>query len=51
VVIPLATQHYMLLERNLIYTGFTRGKRSLVGSIRRAPAQSGRSASHRPANA
>jgi len=30
VVIPLATQHYMLLERNLIYTGITRGKRLLV---------------------
>jgi len=24
VVIPLATQHYMLLQRNLIYTGITR---------------------------
>ncbi len=29
VVIPLATQHYALLERNLLYTGVTRG-RSLV---------------------
>jgi exodeoxyribonuclease V alpha subunit len=29
VVIPLATQHYLLLQRNLIYTGLTRGK-SLV---------------------
>ncbi|PYX55147.1 MAG: ATP-dependent RecD-like DNA helicase [Acidobacteria bacterium] len=27
VVIPLATQHYMLLQRNLIYTGITRGKK------------------------
>ena len=26
----LATQHYMLLQRNLIYTGITRGKRLLV---------------------
>lgn len=26
VVIPLAMQHYMLLERNLIYTAVTRGK-------------------------
>jgi exodeoxyribonuclease V alpha subunit len=26
VVIPLAIQQYMLLERNLIYTGVTRGK-------------------------
>lgn len=29
-VIPLATQHYMLLQRNLIYTGVTRAKRLLV---------------------
>lgn len=28
VVIPLATQHYVLLQRNLIYTGVTRGKRA-----------------------
>jgi exodeoxyribonuclease V alpha subunit len=26
VVIPLATQHYILLQRNLIYTGITRSK-------------------------
>ena len=30
VVIPLAMQHYMLLERNLIYTAVTRGKRLVV---------------------
>jgi exodeoxyribonuclease V alpha subunit len=30
VVIPLAGQHYMLLERNLLYTGITRGKRLVV---------------------
>ncbi|WPL23219.1 Exodeoxyribonuclease V alpha chain [Thiorhodovibrio frisius] len=30
VVIPLATQHYMLLQRNLLYTGVTRGKRLVV---------------------
>lgn len=30
VVIPLATQHYLLLERNLLYTGVTRGKRIVV---------------------
>jgi exodeoxyribonuclease V alpha subunit len=30
VVIPLATQHYILLQRKLIYTGITRGKRLLV---------------------
>ena len=29
-MVPLATQHYMLLQRNLIYTGITRGKRLLV---------------------
>jgi exodeoxyribonuclease V alpha subunit len=29
VVIPLATQH-MLLQRNLIYTGITRGKKLVV---------------------
>jgi exodeoxyribonuclease V alpha subunit len=34
VVIPLHTQHYMMLQRNLLYTGVTRGKRlvALVGS-------------------
>src|ERR1017187_5073687 len=30
VVIPVAMQHYMLLQRNLIYTGITRAKRLLV---------------------
>ena len=30
VVIPLATQHYMMLQRNLIYTGITRGKKLVV---------------------
>jgi exodeoxyribonuclease V alpha subunit len=30
VVIPIAMQQYMLLERNLIYTGITRGKRLVV---------------------
>jgi exodeoxyribonuclease V alpha subunit len=30
VVIPLATQHYTLLERNLLYTGVTRGKKLVV---------------------
>jgi hypothetical protein len=29
-VIPLATQHYMLLQRNLVHRGITRGKRLLV---------------------
>jgi exodeoxyribonuclease V alpha subunit len=30
VVLPLATQHYTLLERNLLYTAVTRGKRLVV---------------------
>ena len=30
VVIPLAMQHYMLLQRNLLYTGITRGRRLVV---------------------
>ena len=30
VVIPLAAQHYMLLERNLLYTAVTRGRRLVV---------------------
>jgi exodeoxyribonuclease V alpha subunit len=30
VVIPLSMQHYMLLERNLLYTGVTRGKSLVV---------------------
>jgi exodeoxyribonuclease V alpha subunit len=36
VVIPVHTQHYMMLQRNLLYTGITRGKRLviLVGSKR-----------------
>ena len=30
VVIPLMTQHYVMLQRNLLYTGVTRGKRLVV---------------------
>jgi exodeoxyribonuclease V alpha subunit len=30
VVMPLATQHYVLLQRNLVYTGLTRGKKLVV---------------------
>jgi len=30
VIIPLATQHYLLLQRNLIYTGITRGRQLVV---------------------
>ena len=34
VVIPLHTQHYVMLQRNLLYTGVTRGKKlvALIGS-------------------
>ncbi len=36
VVLPVLTQHYMLLQRNLVYTGITRGKKLvvLIGSVR-----------------
>ena len=36
IVMPLLTQHYMLLQRNLLYTGITRAKKLvvLVGSKR-----------------
>jgi exodeoxyribonuclease V alpha subunit len=30
VVIPVTTQHYPMLQRNLLYTGITRAKRLLV---------------------
>jgi exodeoxyribonuclease V alpha subunit len=30
VVMPLATQHYLLLQRNLVYTGITRGRKLVV---------------------
>jgi exodeoxyribonuclease V alpha subunit len=30
VVIPVSTQHYPMLQRNLLYTGVTRGKRLVV---------------------
>jgi exodeoxyribonuclease V alpha subunit len=38
VVIPLHTQHYVLLQRNLLYTGITRGRRlvAVVGSRKAA---------------
>jgi exodeoxyribonuclease V alpha subunit len=29
-VIPLATMQYLLLQRNLVYTGITRGKKLVV---------------------
>jgi exodeoxyribonuclease V alpha subunit len=30
VVIPLTTQHYPMLQRNLLYTGVTRGRKLVV---------------------
>lgn len=35
VIIPLLKQHYMMLQRNLVYTGITRARRKvyLVGSV------------------
>jgi exodeoxyribonuclease V alpha subunit len=30
VIMPVATQHYAMLQRNLLYTGLTRGKRLVV---------------------
>ena len=30
VVVPILTQHYAMLQRNLLYTGVTRGKRLVV---------------------
>ena len=30
IIIPLVTQHYQLLARNLLYTGITRGKRLVI---------------------
>ncbi len=47
VVIPLHTQHYMLLQRNLLYTGVTRGRRLvvLVGSRRAVRVAVGRAES------
>ena len=30
VVIPLHTQHYLMLQRNLLYTAITRGKKLVI---------------------
>jgi exodeoxyribonuclease V alpha subunit len=30
VIIPVLTQHYAMLQRNLLYTGVTRGKRLVL---------------------
>ena len=33
VVMPMHTQHYVMLQRNLLYTGITRGKRLVVVAV------------------
>ena len=38
VVIPVLTQHYTMLQRNLLYTGVTRGKKLVVLSMFNDPA-------------
>jgi len=50
VVIPLATQHYLLLQRNLVYTGVTRGRQLvvLIGQ-KKATGHRGAEHAHRPA--
>src|SRR5262249_9738862 len=30
VIVPLHTQHFIMLQRNLLYTGITRGKRLVI---------------------
>ena len=40
VIIPMLTQHYAMLQRNLLYTGVTRGKRLVVLVGRRRPSPS-----------
>ncbi len=30
VIIPVTTQHYIMLQRNILYTGFTRGKQLVI---------------------
>jgi len=34
VVMPLLTQHYIMLQRNLFYTALTRAKRCIIGSYK-----------------
>jgi hypothetical protein len=40
VIIPVTTQHYPMLQRNLLYTGVSRGKKLVVSSARRRPSRS-----------
>jgi exodeoxyribonuclease V alpha subunit len=43
VVIPVTTQHYPMLQRNLLYTGVTRGRRLVVLVYRGSTARAGTS--------
>ena len=36
VIIPVLTQHYAILQRNLLYTGVTRGKRCGVLALKKS---------------
>ena len=50
VVIPLHTQHYLMLQRNLLYTAITRGKRLVILVGYQESVGNGRAASrYRPA--
>jgi hypothetical protein len=40
VIIPVLTQHYAMLQRNLLYTGVTRAKGWWFSSARRRPSRS-----------
>ena len=46
-VIPVMTQHYVMLQRNLLYTGVTRGKRLVVVGQKKAVAIAVRNVSGR----
>ncbi|MCT7980450.1 ATP-binding domain-containing protein [Laspinema sp. C3] len=36
-ILPLYTQHYILLNKNLLYTGLTRARKLVILSGRRKP--------------
>ncbi len=48
VVVPIHTQHYMLLQRNLLYTALTRGRRLvvLIGTMKALAVAIGRVEAH-----
>jgi exodeoxyribonuclease V alpha subunit len=47
VVIPVMTQHYAMLQRNLLYTGVTRGKKLVLVGQKKAVAIAVRNVSGR----